>query len=201
MYEKLIQVKTPRIFFKHELDELTDSKLRGVGYREGYIPKYFTFVDKNNKLTDKVLYVPYDLNEKNRWGDTICVMKRCEEERYSQHIIDSCKEHYKKTGYKQYEWHLVKKPAVINVISGECVFIAKDEMDYVYVYDNLIYYSPHLGSDKKIFDRHGMLLADNVSEILNTKTHLIAKINHDYRTDIDTVVCINKLTGNIDNKF
>ena len=95
MYEKLIQVKTPRIFFKHELDELTDAKLRGVGYREGYIPKYFTFVDKNNKLTDKVLYVPYDLNEKNSWGDTICVMKRCEEERYSQHIIDSCKEHYK----------------------------------------------------------------------------------------------------------
>ena len=71
----------------------------------------------------------------------------------------------------------------------------------MYVYDNLIYYIPHLGSNKKIFDRHGMLLADNVSEILKTKTHLIAKINHDYRTDIDTVVCINKLTGNIDNKF
>ena len=197
MYKKLIKVDNPQIFFKHELGEL-------IGKHPNYInhkTTYFTFLDENNKLADKVLYVPYELDINNYWGDTICVMKRCEEERYSQSIIDSCRKDYKKHGIKQYEWHLVKKPAVINVISGECVFVGEHEMDYVYAYGNLIYCSSHFGNHKKILDRHGVVLADNIQEMFDTKTHLIVKTNHDYKTRLDNVICINKLTGSIDNKF
>ena len=111
MYQKLIKVDTPRIFFKHELEQLSDQYARS--YRPGYKPKYFTFLDKDGKLADKVLYEPYDnLDDRKYYGNQICVMKRCEEERYSQSVIDSCRQHYKKTGFTQYEWHLVKKPSV-----------------------------------------------------------------------------------------
>lgn len=200
MYQKLIKVDTPRIFFKHELEQLSDQYARS--YRPGYVPKYFTFIDENGKLADKVLYEPYDnLDDRKYYGNQICVMKRCEEERYSQSIIDSCRKDYKKHGIKQYEWHLVKKPAVINVISGECVFVGEHEMDYVYAYGNLIYCSSHFGNHKKILDRHGVVLADNIQEMFDTKTHLIVKTNHDYKTRLDNVICINKLTGSIDNKF
>lgn len=197
MYKKLIKVDNPQIFFKHELDALSDKYQKNVKQNV----KYFTFLDENDKLADKVLYVPCELDINRYWGDTICVMKRCEEERYSQSIIDSCRKNYKKHGIKQYEWHLVKKPAVINVISGECVFVGEHEMDYVYAYGNLIYWSSHFGGHKKILDRHGNVLADNIQDMFDTKTHLIVHTNHDYRTNIDEVICINKLTGSIDNKF
>lgn len=197
MYKKLIKVDNPQIFFKHELGELIGDNSNYTHHKTSY----FTFLNENNKLADKAVYVPYDVNDKYYWGDTICVMKRCEEERYSQSIIDSCRKDYKKHGIKQYEWHLIKKPAVINVISGECVFVAEHEMDYVYAYGNLIYCSSHFGSHKKILDRHGVVLADNIQEMFDTKTHLIVKTNHDYRSNLDEVICINKLTGNIDNKF
>lgn len=198
MYKKLIKVDNPQIFFKHELDALSDKYQKNVKI---YVSNYFTFLDENDKLADKVLYVPYELDNNRYWGDTICVMKRCEEERYSQSIIDSCRKDFKKHGIKQHEWHLVKKPAVINVISGECVFVGEHEMDYVYVYGNLIYWCSHFGSHKKILDRHGMVLADNIQDMFDTKTHLIVKTNHDYRANLDEVICINKLTGSIDNKF
>lgn len=200
MYSKLVKVNTPQVFFKHELEQLSEQYCRS--YRNGYTPKYFTFLDKNGKLTDKVLYEPYDdLNDKNYYGENICVMKRCEEERYSQSIIDHCRKDYKKNGIKQYEWHLVKKPSVINTVTGECVFIAEHEMDYVYVYDNVIYYSSHFGGKKKILNWLGNIITDNVQEIFDTKTHLIVKTEHDYKSRLDKVICINKLTGNIDNKF
>ena len=77
----------------------------------------------------------------------------------------------------------------------------KCEHDYEFVYGNLIYYSPRFVVNKKILDRHGMVLADNIKDIFDTKTHLIVHTNHDYRTNLDEVICINKLTGNIDNKF
>lgn len=194
MYKKLIKVDNPQIFFKHELDALSDKYKTNV-------TNYFTFLNEKNKLADKVLYIPCELDYKPYWGDTICVMKRCEEERYSQSIIDSSRKNYKKRGIKQYEWHLVKKPAVINVISGECVFVAEHEMDYVYAYGNLIYYSSHYGDHKKILDRHGNVLADNIRDMFDTKTHLIVHTNHYYIANIDEVICINKLTGSIDNKF
>ena len=194
MYKKIVKVDNPQIFFKHEIDALSDKYKANV-------TNYFTFLDENDKLADNVLYIPYELHNNRYWGDTICVMKRCEEERYSQKIIDSCHKDYKKRGIKQYEWYLTKKPSVINVISGECVFIAENEMDYVYVYGNLIYWSSRFGVNKKILDRHGMVLADNIKDIFDTKTHLIVHTNHDYRTHLDEVICINKLTGNIDNKF
>ena len=194
MYKKIIKVDNPQIFFKHELDTLSDK------YKANVI-NYFTFLDENDKLADNVLYIPYELHNNRYCGDTICVMKRCEEGRYSQKIIDSCRKDYKKRGIKQYEWYLTKKPSVINVISGECVFIAENEMDYVYVYGNLIYWSSRFGVNKKILDRHGIVLADNIKDIFDTKTHMIVHTNHDYRTNLDEVICINKLTGNIDNKF
>ena len=198
MYKKLIKVDNPQVFFKHELAAFVDKFQKNVSY---FNVSYFTFLDENNKLADKVLYIPYELDNNHYWGDTICVMKRCEEERYSQSIIDSCRKDFKKHGIKQHEWHLVKKPAVINVISGECVFVGEHEMDYVYAYGNLIYCCSHVGSHKKILDRHGMVLADNIRDMFDTKTHLIVNINHDYRLNIDEVICINKLTGSIDNKF
>ena len=197
MYKKLINVDNPQIFFKHELGELIG---KHTNYTNHKMP-YFTFLDENDKFADKVLYIPYELDNYRYWGDTICVMKRCEEERYSQSIIDSSRKNHKKNGTKQYEWHLVKKPAVINAISGECVFIAEHEMDYVYTYGNLIYWSSHFGGYKKILDRHGMVLADNIKDMFDTKTHLIVHTKHDYKTNLDEVICINKLTGNIDNKY
>ena len=197
MYKKLIKVDNPQIFFKHELGALSNEYQK----HQNYVTNYFTFLDENDKFVDKVLYVPYELDNNCYWGDTICVMKRCEEERYSQKIIDSCKKDHKRYGMKLYEWHLVKKPVVINAISGECVFVAEHEMDYVYVYRNLIYWSSYFGGHKKILDRHGVVLADNIKDMLDTKTHLIVHTNHDYRTNLDEVICINKLTGNIDNKF
>ena len=129
-------------------------------------------------------------------------MKRCEEERYSQSVIDSCRANHKKYGTKQYEWHLVKRPVVINTVTGECVFAAKRDMDYVYVYDNLIYYSAHYGDGgKQILNCLGNVIVDNIQDMFETKTHLIVKKNHDYSTGIDTVICINKLTGNIDKEY
>ena len=198
MYKKLFKVDNPQVFFEHELGALVDKYKKNVS---DFNVSYFTFLDENDKFADKVLYIPYELDNYRYWGDTICVMKRCEEERYSQSIIDSCRKDYKKKDIKQYEWHLVKKPAVINVISGECVFVAEYEMDYVYVYGNLIYWSSHFGNHKNILDRHGMVLADNIKDIFDTKTHLIVNTNHDYRTNLDEVICINKLTGNIDSKY
>lgn len=192
MYKKLIKVDNPQIFFKHEIDALSDKYKANV-------TNYFTFLDENGKLADNVLYIPYELHNNRYWGDTICVMKRCEEEHYSQKNIDSCPKDCKKQCINK--WYLTKKPSVINVISGECVFIAENEMDYIYVYGNLIYYNSRFEVNKKILDRHGMILADNIKDILDTKTHLIVHTNHDYRTYLDEVICINKITGNIDNKF
>lgn len=197
MYKKLIKVDNPQIFFKHELGALSDEYQK----HQKYVINYFTFLDENDRFADKVLYIPYELDNNSYWGENICVMKRCEEERYSQSIIDSCRKDHKKYGTKQYEYHLVKKPAVINTVTGECVFVAEKEMDYVYVYGNLIYYSSYFSSNKKILNWHGEVIADNIREVLYTKTHLIVNIEHDYRTGIDNVICINKLTGNIDNKF
>lgn len=200
MYQKLVKVNVPRIFFKHELEQLSEPYCRA--YRPGYIPQYFTFIDENGEFADKVLYEPYGLNDKHIWGINICVMKRCEEERYSQSIIDSCRKHHKEHGTKQYEWHLVKRPVVINTVTGECVFAAKRDMDYVYVYDNLIYYSAHYGDGgKQILNWLGDVIVDNIQDMFETKTHLIVKKNHDYSTGIDTVICINKLTGNIDKEY
>ena len=199
MYKKLIRVHTPRVFFKHDIEQLSDQYQRS--YRNGYSPKFFTFLDENGKYADKVLYEPYELEIKDYWGKNICVMKRCEEERYSQSILDSCRKDHKKYGTKQYEYHLVKKPAVINTVTGECIFVAEREMDYVYVYDNIIYYSSHYSSKKKILNWLGEVIVDDFKDMFETKTHLIVKTDHDYKTRLDTVVCINKLTGNIDNKF
>lgn len=200
MYHKLIKVDTPQIFFKHELGQLSNHYAQS--FHHGHKPKYFTFLDKDGKLTDKVLYEPYDnLNDRKYYGNQICVMKRCEEERYSQSVIDSCSKDYKKRGIKQYEWHMTKKPAVINTVCGECVFIAEHEMDYVYVYENVIYYCSHFGGKKKILDWLGHPIVENFNEMFETKTHLIIKKEHDYKTGLDVVVCVNKLTGNIDNQY
>ena len=92
MYKKLIKADNPQIFFKHELGALIDDHSNCAHYKT----QYFTFLDENDKFADKVLYVPYDVNDKYYWGDKICVMKRCVEEHYSQSIIDSCRKEHKK---------------------------------------------------------------------------------------------------------
>ena len=197
MYKKLIKADNPQIFFKHELGALIEDNSNYTHYKT----QYFTFLDENDKFADKVLYVPYDVNDKYYWGDKICVMKRCVEEHYSQSIIDCCRKEHKKYGTKQYEWHLVKYPCVINPEKGECVFIANHEMDYVYVYDNLIYVSNHFGHEKKILDMNGKLICGGYIDMFVTRTHLIVKYKHDYKNNIDCVVCINRKTCEIENEY
>ena len=74
-------------------------------------------------------------------------------------------------------------------------------MDYVYVYDNLIYVVNHFGPEKKILDMNGKLICSGYIDMFVTHTHLIVKYNHDYKNNIDCVVCINRKTCEIENEY
>ena len=199
MYSQIKKIDTPQIFFKYELD--------GMDWRSSS-GKFFAFYDENGKLADKQLFVPYDLNDKNAWGDKIFSIKLAVEERYSQSIIDSCRKDHKRYDTKQHEWHLVCYPCVINTELGKIVYQSDDSFnEHVYIYDNLICICKN-STWVKVLDSEGNVLWDkggtygsSYQHLINTKDRVILVTSHDYKENIDKVHIFNKQKGTIETIY
>lgn len=187
------QVTTPQSFFDHELDNLrADTDYYGL--------KFFAFSDENGKYINKNLYIAYSPNDKNRYGEDVFVMKKMIEKRYSQSIIDASRERCKKNGTKSYEWYYDAVDVAIDAETGEEIYEIESESyhsNHLYVYGNLIVETGE-NSRNKIVNKNGDILwAGNAryNDFYATENHIVINTNHDYRTNIDTVLVFYKLTG------
>lgn len=195
MYSEIIKVNNPQVFFQHELD--------GIEWRQGH-RNFWAFKDENGRFADKRLFIPYDLNDKNAWGDKIFSIQLAVEERYSQSIIDSCRKEHKRYGTKQYEWHLVTYPCVINTELGKIVYQSTDHYnEHIYIYENLICICNH-STWVKVLNMNGEVLWDKGSSygssyqhLMNTNDYVLLVTNHDYKKNTDQVTVFGKKTGTI----
>lgn len=190
----LRQIKTPLLFFDHELDNLNEN-------RDYSDLKFFAFVDNNGKLVRKQLYFPYEINDNFRYGKNIMIMRKLIERRYSQSIIDSTKAEYKKRGLKQYEWRYDTYDVAIDAETGDEIYVVDNKRcvveNHLYVYDNVIVETGP-NSRNKIINRRGEILWEgdtNYGNLMNTKDYIIINIKHDYSTRLDKVLIIDKKLG------
>ena len=122
------------------------------------------------------------------------------EERYSQSIIDSCREEHKRWGTKSYEWHYVTVDVAINAETGEEIYTVTNKyynQFHLYAYGNLIIETSG-NSRHKIINKNGDIFWDGdtgYSDFYVTKNHVVIKANHNYQTNLDTVLVFDKLTG------
>lgn len=188
------QVTTPQSFFDHELDNLRADT-------DYSILKFFAFTDENGKYINKNLYIAYNPNDTtNRYGEDVFIMKKMIEKRYSQSIIDASRERCKKNGTKSYEWYYDAVDIAIDAETGEEIYEVESKSyrsNYLYVYGNLIVETGG-NSRHRIVNKNGDVLwagDTGYSDLHVTENHIVIKTNHDYRTNIDTVLVFDKLTG------
>lgn len=162
--------------------------------------KFFTFTDENGKYINKNLYIAYNPNDANRYGEDVFIMKKMIEKRYSQSVIDESRKRHKKNGTKSYEWHYTIADVAIDAETGEEIYEVESESylsNHLYVYGNLIVETGG-NSRHKIVNKNGDVLwvgNTGYSDLFVTENHIVIKTDHDYQTNIDTVLVFDKLTG------
>ena len=195
----LHRVKTPLVFFDHELGNLDK-------YRDHSNLKFFTFVDDSGKLIRKQLYLPYEIHSKDQYGENVMIMKKVIEKRYSQSTIDSCKSDYKKRGLKHYEWYYTTHDVAIDADTGEEIYEVDNKYDgekHLYTYGDVIVETGS-NSRNKVINKKGEILWEgntNYGNLMNAKDYIILNIKHDYSTDLDTVIIVDKKLGTILKTF
>lgn len=145
------KINCPRVFFKHELDNMRKHDIRNKN------SNFFVIVDENGKMIRKQLYTIYHSVYKS---DNLIVINKCVEKKYSNTVIQSSREWVKKQGMRpeqHYEYHYENIPVVIDKNTGNEV-VCGEYGDYVYVYDNLIIVSQN--SNATLYDMNGTTLME-----------------------------------------
>lgn len=143
------KVDCPRVFFKHDLDNLRKNDIRNKN------SNFFVIVDESDKMIRKQLYTTYHSVYES---ENLIVINKCVEKKYSNTVINASKRWVKEHGMRpdqHYEYHYENIPVVIDKNTGKEVVEGKYG-DYVYVYDNLIMVSQN--SDATLYDMNGKAL-------------------------------------------
>jgi len=143
------KIDHPRVFFKHDLDNLRKNDIRNKN------SNFFAIVDESGKMIRKQLYTLYHSVYES---DNLIVVNKCVEEKYSDTVIQLTRQWIKKQGMRpesHYEYHYENIPVVIDKNTGKEVVCGKYG-DYVYIYDNLILFSHN--SNATLYDMNGKIL-------------------------------------------
>ena len=189
---KFVEVKNPKDFFEHEMDNLRFS-----------VALFFTFVKDDGEYLNKQLYkigrFPIFNKEKN-----IGILHKVIEEKYPQDIIDMGKEDYKKNGIKHYEWHLIEPDTLVDFNTGKELYVVDNQyFDHLSLFENLIVETCH-DHRTKVINFDGTIIWEgntSYSNIFMTKDYLVIKLDHNYQTNTDDLIMIDKFTGEIKYKF
>lgn len=188
---KFVEVKNPKDFFEHEIDNLR------------FRASFFRFQIVDGKYLNKQLYkigrFPIFNEEKG-----IAIVKKVIEKRYPQDIIDIGKEDYKKTGIKHYEWHLIELDTLVDLNTGKELYVVNHpDFDHLSLFGNLIVETCH-DNRTKVINFDGTIIWEgntSYSNIFMTKDYLVIKLEHNYRDNTDGLIMIDKFTGEIKYEF
>ncbi len=161
----LKQIEFPQVFFKHRLESLTKGGT------------FFILINELGKRLSNNVYTYYSFSGRNNnESENLVLLNKCIEQRFSQHIIDTCKESHKRDylyGRNKFEqdWHLVHVPCIIDKHTGNEIIIA-EEYSYVNIYDNIIKISKN--SNATLYNKSGEILYEgDTSSIHVNKNYVI----------------------------
>ena len=170
------KVDCPKVFFKHDLDNLRKNDIRNKN------SNFFVIVNESGKMIRKQLYSTYHTIYES---DNLIVINKCVEKKYSENIINSSREWNKKNHLRTdgpYEYHYENIPVVIDKNTGKEVVVG-EYGDYVYIYDNLIIISQN--SKAILYDMDGNFLMEGTFNSFNINSKYICYAysgygNYDY---------------------
>ena len=114
------------------------------------------------------------------------------------------KEDYKKNGIKHYEWHLIEPDTLVDFNTGKELYVVDNQyFDHLSLFENLIVETCH-DHRTKVINFDGTIIWEgntSYSNIFMTKDYLVIKLDHNYQTNTDDLIMIDKFTGEIKYKF